>query len=409
MELEIFYLALVFSVIIAALWMKRPLCVAIFCGIAAAVLLFRLPFIPTLKIIAEASVNRETISVLLAFYVITILQRMLEDRDRLNQAQRSFDAVFEDSRVNVSFSTSILGLLPSAAVMNICAAVVDKTCGSYLSVSEKMFTACFCRHIPEMFLPTFSSILLALTLSQTNASIFVLAMLPMVATAYLLAFVFYLHKMPSMTEKAARKDSDITKRRHVLNIIKNLWSLIAVVLLIILFNLTVYASSLIVVIPLFFLDRFSFSDIPSLLRRAAEPFVLFSMYLIMIFKAVITSTGVVALLPGFFSQFPIPIMLSFALIFFFGSIVSGSQAIIALCLPMAIAAIPDGGIPMLVILMSFAWAAMQISPTHVCSFIAAEYFRRSLKDLIVKTLPVSLVFCVFAYASGSLLALFFHH
>ena len=138
MELEIFYLALVFSVIIAALWMKRPLCVAIFCGIAAAVLLFRLPFIPTLKIIAEASVNRETISVLLAFYVITILQRMLEDRDRLNQAQRSFDAVFEDSRVNVSFSTSILGLLPSAAVMNICAAVVDKTCGSYLSVSEKM-------------------------------------------------------------------------------------------------------------------------------------------------------------------------------------------------------------------------------------------------------------------------------
>ena len=177
--MEIFYLALVFSVIIAALWMKRPLCVAIFCGIAAAVLLFRLPFIPTLKIIAEASVNRETISVLLAFYVITILQRMLEDRDRLNQAQRSFDAVFEDSRVNVSFSTSILGLLPSAAVMNICAAVVDKTCGSYLSVSEKMFTACFCRHIPEMFLPTFSSILLALTLSQTNASIFVLAMLPM--------------------------------------------------------------------------------------------------------------------------------------------------------------------------------------------------------------------------------------
>lgn len=404
--MEILKLGIVFAVITAVLWMKKPLCLAILSGIIAVVLLFRMPLIPSLELVVKTAAARDTVSVLLSFYVITVLQRMLEERDRLSRAQRSFEAVFENPRVHVSFSTSILGLLPSAAIMNICAAMVDKTCGNYLTVDEKMFSACFCRHVPEMFLPTFSSVLLALTLSRTNAGLFVTAMVPMAATAYLLVYIFCLHKLPARWDKPAAADG-LTKGQHVLNILKNLWSLIAVVLLIIIFNMPVYAASLIVAAVLFITERFRFSDIPRLLKSGVEPLVLFSMYLIMAFKAVITATGVVALLPGFFSQFPIPMTLSFSLIFFFGAIISGSQAIIALCLPMAMASIPDGGVPLLVILMSFAWAAMQISPTHVCAFIAAEYFHRTLKDIIVKTLPVSVVFCAAAYAYGTLLAYLF--
>ena len=170
--MEILKLGIVFAVITAVLWMKKPLCLAILSGIIAVVLLFRMPLIPSLELVVKTAAARDTVSVLLSFYVITVLQRMLEERDRLSRAQRSFEAVFENPRVHVSFSTSILGLLPSAAIMNICAAMVDKTCGNYLTVDEKMFSACFCRHVPEMFLPTFSSVLLALTLSRTNAGLF---------------------------------------------------------------------------------------------------------------------------------------------------------------------------------------------------------------------------------------------
>lgn len=84
--------------------------------------------------------------------------------------------------------------------------------------------------------------------------------------------------------------------------------------------------------------------------------------------------------------------MSFGLLFFIGTVISGSQTIIALCMPMAFLAFPQGGIPFLVMLMSVAWAAMQISPTHVCSFVAADFYHTTLGDIVVRALCRSLYF-----------------
>ena len=85
-------------------------------------------------------------------------------------------------------------------------------------------------------------------------------------------------------------------------------------------------------------------------------------------------TGVLGALPDFFRQFPISLPLSFFLLFFFGTIIGGSQAVVALCMPIAMTAIPDEGLPFLAMLMGAVWAAMELSPTHVCAFVAADYY-----------------------------------
>ena len=51
------------------------------------------------------------------------------------------------------------------------------------------------------------------------------------------------------------------------------------------------------------------------------------------------------------------------MIFFFGTIISGSQAIIVLCMPLAFAAEPQAGLALFLLLMGMTYAAMQISPT----------------------------------------------
>ncbi len=402
--MEILYLVIVFVIIIAVLWMKKPLFMAITGGIIAVVLLFGVPLADALRVFGEQTVSGDTVNVLLSFYFVTFLQKMLERRDRLREAQKSFNSLLRNRRLNVVISSSILGLLPSAAVMTICADMVDQTCGDYLDPREKMAVACYYRHIPEMFLPTFSAILLALTLSGVNAGLFVISMIPMVLAAWALMYVFYLRKLPA---PMPGPEGMASKKRELMNLLKNLWSLAAVMLVIIIFNLSVCVATPLVIAVNFVVDHFHMGDIPGLLRESVEPVLLGNMYLIMLFKGIITYTGVVGLLPGFFGQFPISITLIFGLIFFFGSIISGSQAIIALCLPMAMIAIPEGGLPLLVMLMCIAWGAMQISPTHVCSFVAAEFFHTSLGDLVIRLLPVVLVFCVISYGYGSLLAVIF--
>lgn len=98
--------------------------------------------------------------------------------------------------MNTIVSPAIMGLLPSAAVMTICADMVDRTCGEYMNDKNKTFVSCYYRHIPEMFLPTFPAVLLGLTLSGQNAGVFVLAMIPMVVAACLVVYITHLKGIP---------------------------------------------------------------------------------------------------------------------------------------------------------------------------------------------------------------------
>lgn len=401
--MDILSLLMVFLVIVAIIWIKKPLFLAMAGGIVAAVLLFGISPGEAVRILGRQTVAWDTIDVLLSFYLIIFLQLMLEKKGRLENARKSFHCLLRNRRMNTIVSPAIMGLLPSAAVMTICADMVDKSCEDYLDARDKTFVACYYRHIPEMFLPTFPAVLLGLTLSGQNAGMFVICMIPMVIAACAIVNVTHLRKLPK-TMPPLVQTAD--KKAEILSLLRNLWTLIAVLLIIILFNLSVCVAAPLVIAANYVWDRFRLRDLPELLLRSAEPVLLGNMYLIMLFKGILSYTGVIGLLPSFFAQFPISLTMSFGLLFFAGTVISGSQAIIALCMPMAFLAFPDGGIPFLVMLMSIAWAAMQISPTHVCSFVAADYFGTILGDIVVRALAPVVAFSVIAYGYSKFLGWF---
>lgn len=402
--MDILHLALVFLVIVVIIWMKKPLFLAMTGGIIVAVILFRIHPADAFLVLAKQTIAWDTIDVLLSFYLIIFLQLMLEKRGRLEQAKDSFNCLLRSRRLNTIISPAIMGLLPSAAVMTICADMVDKSCNGYMDAKNKTFVACYYRHIPEMFLPTFPAVLLGLTLSGQNAGVFVICMIPLVIAACLVVYITHLRRLPGEMPPPERMTD---KKTEAVNLMKNLWTLIAVLSIIIGFNVSVCFAAPLIIAANYVLDHFQLKELPDLMIRSAEPILLGNMYLIMLFKGILSYTGVMGLLPSFIGQFPISLTMSFALLFFIGTVISGSQAIIALCMPMAFLARPDGGIPFLVMLMGIAWAAMQISPTHVCSFVAADFFQTTLGDIVVRALLPVLVFCVIAYGYGMFLGLVF--
>lgn len=402
MNILIMKLCIVFLVIIAILWMKRPLFFAISGGLAAAVLLYGIHITDTLVIMGKSLVSRDTVTVVLSFYFITFLQRMLERRNRLKQAEESLNGLFNNRRINASAAPAVIGLLPSAGAMTICAEIVRSSCGDYLSDEDMTAVTSFYRHIPESFLPTYSSILIALAVSGIGAGQFVLAMLPLVAMLFLIGYIFFLRKVPKPTGRRP----ECGKWESAKLLVKSLWSIILIVVLIIAFDIPVYIATPLVVVLNVFVDRLSPGEIIPMFRTAFEPVIIFNTILIMMFKDIITYTGVIHELPVFFGGLPIPLPLVFALIFFFGTIISGSNAIIPLCMPMAMAAMPEGGLPLLVLLMSCAYAAMQISPTHVCLFIAAECFKVNIGDLVKRNIPMILLFFAVTVAYTAALGVF---
>ena len=400
--MELIKLAVVFAVIILALKFRLKLYQAMLLSLLATILLWGVDIRTVFTLWWDSTKSWETISVVLILYLITFLQRMLEKRSQLRKAQQDLNGIFNNRRINATLAPVFIGLLPSAAAAIICGDIVDEATDGYLDTNEKAFVTSYFRHIPESFLPTYSSVIIMSELSGVSIGSFILGMLPLVAVLYALGYVFYIRKLPRETGQ----EPSLSKGRDALNLLKHLWSLIAIILLILAFSCPVVLAIGIVTAAAFFVYRFRPAELPGLARSAFEPVLIVNTYLIMVFKGFITHTGVITALPEYFSVLPIPAFLIFALIFFFGTVVSGSTAIIAICTTMAFAAIPGAGMPLMVLLMSFSYAAMQISPTHVCLAVVGEYFHTTLGGIVKKTIPVILSFCAVTIGYYLLLTLF---
>lgn len=389
--MEIVKLLAVFAVIVLVLKLKKPLFVSIIAGTIAAALLFSMSIDTFFSTLFKAATSWNTVSILLVFYLITFLQRMLEKRGSLNLAQQSLDRLFHNRRITASLAPFFLGLLPSASVVLICGEIVQRSVGEHLSTEEKAFITSHYRHIPESFLPTFSSVIIAINLTQGAVTIgsFMLGMIPMVIVLAALGYIFYLRKIP----KEATTVSHDKKRNIYLDLGRGIWPIALIITLIIAFNIPVYIATAISILLFVFMGRFKISELKPFVKSAFERNLLVSTFVIMLFKDVLSATGVISTLPDLFSRLPLPQFLIFALIFFFGTVISGSQAIAIIGIPLVFLSIPNAGLPMFILLMGMAFAANQITPTHVCLPITAEYFHISFGALVKKSIPVVTAFC----------------
>ena len=386
--MDLIKLFAVFFLIVATLKLKKPLYVSILTGIAGTSLLYGVGFIQTVQIMGISSVSPITITLILAFYSITFLQRMLEKREKLILAEKALCGIFNSRRVNAMLAPFIIGLLPSAGAVIIACPIVDNAGGESIRQADHTFITSYYRHISEAFLPTYSSILLALQLSGVDMSAFVLLMLPMALILFILGYYMYVKKIPVETGLP----NSTNKKDDVKNLVLSIWPILLAIIGILAIKIQVHVAVAIVIVLNFITGKFSWKEIQPMFFSAFEKKLIFNTIVIMMFKDVLTYTGVIDRLPENFAGLPVPPVIIFALVFLVGTIVAGTQAIIALGIPLAFAAIPGGGLPLMVLLMSMTYIAMQVSPTHICLAIVTEEFKTSYIELVKRTVPVMALF-----------------
>ena len=386
--MDIVKLIVIFTGIVFFIKLKKPLYISILIGAIISIILYKIPVITSFQLAFKSCISRDTISLVLAFYTITYVQRMMEKRGHLLLAEKSLDNIFNSRRINAMIAPFVIGLLPSAGAVLIAAPIVQNASGDYLTREEQTFVTSYYRHISEAFLPTYSSILLALDLSGVDMTKFVVGMLPMVAVLFILGYVFYVRKIPKSTGISQSKD----KKDDVMNLIISLWPIAVTITIILTLKIPVYMVVIPVIIVSAILNKFSIDELIPMVKTAFETKLIVSTIMIMIFKELLTFTGVIGRLPEYFEKLPIHPAIIFSLIFVIGTLVAGSQAIIALALPLAFATIPNGGLALMILLMCMTYIAMQVSPTHICLAIVTEAFDVSFIELVKKTFPILVIF-----------------
>ena len=389
--MEVLFLTLVFLFIIFMMAKGRQLYEAVFYALILITFLYRFSISDVLKYVITATTNWSTISILLAFYFIAFLQRILESRRQLELAQKNLDGIFHNRRINTAGASIFIGFLPAAAAMGLCSQIVKDATDGYLQKEEQAFVTSWIRHIPESIIPTYSGILLILGISKLETSSYIAGMLIPVIFLMLIGYFAGLNKIPKDpgTPKSKNKFQDI------INLLKHLWSLLLIVLLIFAFQMEVCWSVLIAIIGCIFVYRIKWTEMKPFFKAAFEARLLLITYAVLVLKEFIAHTGALEVLPEIIQKLPLPAYLIFAILFFLITAISGSTSAIAIGAPLAFAALPVNT-PLVVYLMCVTHAASQMGLTHTCVMVAAEYYGITFGELIRKTIPYSLLFCVLA-------------
>lgn len=380
----------IFVVILIFIKLNKPLYISVSMGIFTCILIYNIPIKESLKLIVKGVTDNNTINLILAFYTITFIQRMMESKGFLLLAEKTLYAIFNSKRVNAMVAPFIIGILPSPGAVLIAAPIVENSAGKHLKIEEKAFVASHFRHISESFLPTYSSVLLALRLGNINTSKFVFYMIPMVVLLFLLGYFFYIKKIPK--EKYIK--SNINKINEIKKLVKYLWPIILVIVLILGFGLPVYYATIITIMIFIILGKFKILELIPMLKTSFELRLILSTITIIIFSKFISYIGIIYKLPIYFNRLDIAPVYVFMIIFMISTLMAGSQATIALVIPLAFATIPSGGVPLMVLLMCVTYITMQISPTHICLAIVTEHFNITFIELFKKTFYIFIIFII---------------
>lgn len=379
----IFKLLLVFLAVMLLVFRKKPIYVAVTVGAAATWLLYGISLSQGLSSIVKACTSWSTLQLILVMYIITFMQKMMGDRRAIDRAQKGLSSLFNNRWVNCAAAPIFIGMLPTPNAAFIAGDIVKASASEYMTKDEMAVTTTYFRHVSESFMPTYSSIILAISLAGITAGEFVVGMLPIVVCIIASGCFWFLRgKVPLAADTATvRRGSGIRE------IFIGLWPILTIILMVVVLKMQIYTAAILILILYAAVNRFSLKEILPYFTASLQWKLYLNTFAVMILKEFLTVSGAINSLPDFFAVLPIPSFVVFMLIFFFGSIVSGSTTIIGLCLPIAMATVPDAGLPLVCLLMGTTYAAMQISPTHICLTLTAEYFNIPLGTLIRKTLP----------------------
>ena len=394
--LSLIKLVVTFAIIIGLLAVKRPLNLVMGIASVVVVLLYQLPMGDVLPALKEGIFGYNTINALLVLYCITYLQRMMESRHQLAGCQNAMNGLFNNRRINASVVPFLLGCLPAASTVLICGPIVRDAVGDSLSTEETAATTSYFRHISEAFLPTYSGILVAITLTNglVTPSSFVIGMLPVVVCLFISGYVIYLRRIPKETGMVI----DEPKSFYWKLLAKSVWPIFLSLAIILAFNAPVWLAVIICIVLEYFINKFSIAEITPFFRTAFEGKLMLNTLAVMIFSNLLRATGVVNLLPVYLSKLPIPNFLIWALIFALGTLVGGSLTTYVLCIPMAMASVGTGSFYALFLLvMSMSYIIMQVNPTHICLTLCADDYDIPLGSLIVKAVPLVIVATVLCF------------
>jgi len=398
--MELIKISIIFIFIIVLLSLRKSLGVVM---LAASVLLGILFLIPPLTFIHQVIVSATsmtTIQFILVLFFIMLIENIMSKRGYMNKMLESMTAIFHSKKLNIAAMPALIGLMPSAGGALFSAPIVKKAAeNTPLTPLDMAFINNYYRHMMEIFFPTYPTLLLTVQISGVSLGSYMMAMFPIAVLTAVIG-LWFLRKIPNHEEKGELV-SFAAKAKQVLYLLQSLWPLLLMIILIVAFNVPAHISAGLTFVALVLISRMKPKDLLRLFSKATNWHILIMVLGVMVFKDLLYFSGALGQISATVSSLPIPSYLIFVLLFFFISLITGMMmSTVGIALPIALVAMPDWGMPLLVLLTMAAYTGNMITPMHLCSVITCDYYKVDIKNFIIKAIPpyfIILGICIAVY------------
>ncbi|MDM8112921.1 DUF401 family protein [Parasutterella secunda] len=362
---------------------------------------------PTFKELKDAVIQMATTprsyDLVGALYLVICLEIELRKSGCLAGMVEALSRMFSSRRFTLAVMPAFLGLLPSIGGARFSAPIVEEASKGFEAKPEDKAAINFWfRHIFEFSSPLVPGMILACGIAGVKIGDLIVHLGWLTIVAFILGWIVMVRGLKQTVATRTEVSSEEAKR-HNMDFVLSLTPVIANVVLMVAFGLQASVSMIIVVVAmiplLMFFNRHV--SVKEVFIGALDYKMFANVICILLFIALLESTGVLALLVAAFesSPLPVPVIIGF-LSFIIGLLTGISQGHVAIMMPI-VAGISMGDLDLVGVAMVFGVAGQMVTPTHLCLTITVDYFKsdffKTLKPVLWAQIPLAIIFIAVSY------------
>jgi len=358
---------------------------AVFAGsLLISLLLLSTRSIP--ELMGRTLVGYQTVRLLVIVICALTLSRLMDVKGLLTRLAATMESI--GPKLAMHLVPTVIGMVPMPAGALVSAtAVKDLAKRIGLTPEQATFLNYWFRHIWELSLPVYTSVItVSVVLSLPLSSVF-LTLLPLTALATAFGSISsYRILRPKETKVAARKPS----ARIAYELLRSAWPVLLLV------TLVLVGLDAMMVLPLVLglcvlQQRATWPDMERSLKYGLNPRILLLLYAVMLFKATIESSGAAHALFADMESIGMPaVAILVALPFLIGFATGLSLPFVGIAFPLLLPFMAsDGGVNSHALFLAYASgsAGYLLSPIHLCLTLSTEYFKAALSKVYRYMLP----------------------
>lgn len=350
-------------------------------------------------IICDTTLDRGTISVVVATFGIMVISQLYKETGIINDLSESLSQIIKNSKLLVSTLPAIIGLLPVAGGALMSAPLVEaETEKLGLKAEKKTYVNVWFRHTIFPVYPISQVLILTATLTGLTVTSIILRQIPVVLSMIVAGYFIGLWKTQSTAGERtnSKPSSGSNLKRFTVTFLPIAATIVAVVGLGVDVSIAAFigvAVLLVIAKPSFEVFRKPFTNWPTYGITLAA-------YGAFFLRNVVETAGIAEIFGGFVANGSVDNLLLLTLIpavlaFFIGSPL-GAVAVGFSMLEGIVGFTPKSA----ALLYITSYLGYVIAPTHLCLVLTADYFKCSLSKLykyLIPSLAVSLTTAILLY------------